>query len=446
MKNIGVLYVLFLFLLCGCSDWLTVMPKTQMPADDMFKNEEGFQDALMGCYIKLADVYRAEGDHVSDFIEHIACQWDGFSKESMEGKLNVHEYFDADGDITRMFQNLYKSVADVNIVLEYIDNGVLQEAMYNELKGQLLALRAFLHFELIRLWGPIPTEMGSKKYLPYALKIQVKPYEYSSYDKYMSLLTADLDEAERLLMLHNNSTTTSTLHPEFLKYYGLLALRSRVALWMNDKEAACKYARMVCESGYFMLGTVADVNSGAYSFPTEHIFTLAQETKRTNFLVSYYVYEEILRSSLFADDPSDVRLSLWMQQEGSDEDDVVKMNCIKFNLIKEEGTENEDLSLVVPIIRLAELYLILIECSDIDTANRLYEEFCLARRCTYTPLDLMNRQSIVMMEYQKEFVGEGQLFYYYKRLGIKNMPRCSRACGTASYVLPLPRKEIDITY
>ena len=431
---------------CGCSDWLTIMPKTQMPADEMFKTEEGFQDALTGVYIGFTDNYEISGDFISDFVEHLACQWDGFTEESKEGKMNRHEYFDLDSDILRMFQGLYKSVADVNIILEYIENGVLKDSEYRNIKGQLLALRSFFHFELIRLWGPMPTSVGGKKYLPYVTKVSVSPYEYHSYSDYMNLLNVDLDAAEALLSPLTQSDSVKALDASFLYYNGTMALRSRVALWMQNKEDAVKYANKVFGIKDYTLATRADVNNGDYSFSKEHIFALSYSTKIKDFLSDVYIYEDVLNNTLFPDAFSDIRLAGWKLQE-NDGEEMKKMTCLKFNLPEDENSSDEEKQVSVPLFRLAEIYLTLMECLDLEEANKLYYSFCEARRCPYKAFsDEAEREQVLTMEYRKEFIGEGQLFYFYKRKGVRNMPRCIRACGSDSYVLPLPRKEVDINY
>ena len=439
----------FLFLsviTCGCSDWLTIMPKTQMPAEEMFKTEEGFQDALMGVYIDFSDNYKIDGLHVGDFIEHLACQWDGFTEESDEGKMNRHEYFDVDSDILRMFRGLYKSVTDVNIILEYIENGVLKEETYRDVKGQLLALRSFFHFELIRLWGPMPRAIGEKKYLPYVTKVSVDPYEYLSYDSYMGLLKEDLNAAEDLLLPHTKSDSTIALKSGYLRYNGLIALRGRVALWMGDKEETVKYAQKIYEMSDYSLGTNADVNAGDCLFSKEFIFSLSYDTKLMTFLSNYYVFEEILNEDIFVDALSDIRLIPWKRVEESGEgSDVIKMNCTKYNLPEKTGSSSDNNQVKVPLFRLAEIYLMLVECLEIEEANKVYSKFCEARRCPYVEFtNEAEREMIWMKEYRREFIAEGQLFYFYKRQGVKNMPRCVRACGADSYVLPLPRKEVDI--
>ncbi len=52
----------------------------------------------------------------------------------------------------------YKIVADVNSILQKIDQ---QKALftgdnYRLIKGEALALRAFAHFDVLRMFGPMP--------------------------------------------------------------------------------------------------------------------------------------------------------------------------------------------------------------------------------------------------------------------------------------------------
>lgn len=51
---------------------------------------------------------------------------------------------------------------------------------------------------------------------------------------------------------------------------------------------------------------------------------------------------------------------------------------------------------------------------------------------------------ILQREYYKEFIGEGQVFYMSKRLGVERMLWGNQKCAEAQYVLPIPRRESEI--
>ena len=48
----------------------------------------------------------------------------------------------------------------------------------------------------------------------------------------------------------------------------------------------------------------------------------------------------------------------------------------------------------------------------------------------------------IAKEWQKEYIGEGQMFYYYKRLGLP-IPNAT-AGGDAAFILPLPKNEVEM--
>ncbi len=54
-------------------------------------------------------------------------------------------------------------------MLENIDEseGVLQEQEYRVLKGEMLAVRAFLHFDMLRLFGPVYKLHPEAESIPY---------------------------------------------------------------------------------------------------------------------------------------------------------------------------------------------------------------------------------------------------------------------------------------
>ncbi len=46
-------------------------------------------------------------------------------------------------------------------------------------------------------------------------------------------------------------------------------------------------------------------------------------------------------------------------------------------------------------------------------------------------------------EWRKEFIGDGQMFFYYKRNGVASIPYTKVAGDDKLYVLPLPQQEVD---
>ena len=77
---------------------------------------------------------------------------------------------------------------------------------------------------------------------------------------------------------------------------------------------------------------------------------------------------------------------------------------------------------VIPLIRLSEMYLIVMETAELTEANKLYKSYMAEKNALITT-DMAREElnAEILNEYRREFWGEGQMFYAYKRLGVKEM-------------------------
>ena len=60
--------------------------------------------------------------------------------------------------IEDIWEEAYATILNINVILDNAEQkrgSVLVESDYNLIKGDLLALRAFLHFDMLRLFGPV---------------------------------------------------------------------------------------------------------------------------------------------------------------------------------------------------------------------------------------------------------------------------------------------------
>lgn len=57
MKNNIIVYILIITggILSSCESWLDVTPPSQIREEAQFSSVSGFQQALIGCYISMAD-------------------------------------------------------------------------------------------------------------------------------------------------------------------------------------------------------------------------------------------------------------------------------------------------------------------------------------------------------------------------------------------------------
>ena len=69
-----------------------------------------------------------------------------------------------------------------------------------------------------------------------------------------------------------------------------------------------------------------------------------------------------------------------------------------------------------------------------------------ARNCFSVYPTVDGLKNYIALEYRKEMLGEGQMFFFYKRKEIVNIPDGTQASGTKNvelnkYVVPLPDSE-----
>lgn len=98
----------------------------------------------------------------------------------------------------------------------------------------------------------------------------------------------------------------------------------------------------------------------------------------------------------------------------------------------------------IPLIRLAEMYFIVTECGRDD----LFKVYRMARvldasidGTLTTPAAIKSR---LEKEYRKEFYGEGQMFFFYKRLTYNSLTwPVTKEVPDVSYKLPFPESQMS---
>lgn len=477
------IYILGIILALGCSacnDWLTVQPESKIVAENLFTTDEGVKQALNGTYLILRGELYSPDQYMggAKLVEAISCTW-SVSSGTDEYDLADHVYDQREGvksQLNSCFQSLYKVIANLNPLIEglEINRAKLDSTVYRMVKGEALAIRACVHLDLIRLWGPMPSKIdASKEYLPYVTVNSTGEYTYIPFAKYMDLLLTDLNEAERLLkevdpIITSTPDGTADQYSTWSRrksrfnYYGVLGLQARARLWMGDTDNALKYARMVKEAvnedgtPKFRLMNEADdfpiKENGLNSWTdgscySEHLcgvnvenFDYAkgvwQPSKASAFF--YTPNYSMFIQQVFSGNSKDIRYRfLWVWEKT-----LAGMNA---NVSRKwrgfypttESKEN------FPIMRLSEIYFYIIENGTLTEANEAYQEFCEARGITYVPLTESDRLAKVQLEYIREFMGEGQNFFTYKRMAVTRMLwNGTSDCDEAQYVLPLPEKEL----
>ena len=130
MKKITYLLAcLLITLTTGCNDWLDVRPNTEQKDEDLFSNAQGFYDALIGCYMTMADrnIY---GEQLSmTYIESLANLWNLPNAQTETDRrsdwaFTQHDYTlsFAENSIQTIYATLFNTIAQANMIIKNIEH------------------------------------------------------------------------------------------------------------------------------------------------------------------------------------------------------------------------------------------------------------------------------------------------------------------------------------
>ena len=243
-----VLYsVIILLTLCvtACNDWLEVFPKTEKDREDIYSTQDGFRDVLIGAYIRMKSSELYGEEMVCGTVEMLAQHWNNSTSGSKSEYLSKYDYKASIVELAigNIYNNLYKVVADVNGLLEYIDQkkDIFSDGNYNLIKGEALAIRAYCHFDVLRLFGPMPSKLTADVILPYVTRVTNIPNAKLTYTAFTNCLLEDLQKAEEYLKeidpicsnsiekLNNISSTEDSFmgfRKMRMNYYAVCALKA----------------------------------------------------------------------------------------------------------------------------------------------------------------------------------------------------------------------------
>jgi len=456
-----------LFSVTACNDWLDVSPETEKKKEEMLSKESGYKNVLTGAYIRLksSSLY---GEQMSyGVVEMLAQHWNNTSSGSLANYLKKYDYRASavESAFSSIYGNLYKVIADVNGLLEVIDDNkeVFTDNNYELIKGEALALRAFCHFDVLRLFGPMPTNLPSEPVLPYVTTVSIVPNSKVTYTEFTTKLMDDLNTAEALMKdvdpicfnsiasLNGSSSTNDTFwnyRQMRMNYYAVCGLKARVCLWLGDKENALKYSKLVIDAkdnsgkAMYRLGNSDDCASGDLTFTSEYIFNISVQDLASLSIGQARGYEKTqstLRKNYYSTGTTDIRYTLMW-------DYVYDSYWWTYNNYFKKYLQSDGMPSLakntIPLMRLYEMYLIAMECSDLTGANDYYETMCIARDIPSVEIsDNAQLKNLLVLEYNREFYGEGQAFYAYKRLGIETIIDSNEPGSVATYVVPLPKEE-----
>lgn len=467
-------------MMVSCDSWLEVKPYDKISEGELQKSEEGYQKMLNGIYIDLnSDALYGQSLSV-EMIEVMGGAYAIGTDNSVWGNykdLSNYQYGTEywRNRLDQTWNKAYALILNCNKILENIDQnqGLFTGGNYYAVKGEALALRAMLHFDMLRLFGPVYAKDSDKKAIPYYNKQTNSPEPILTAKEVAEKVVADLEEA-RILLANDPVKTEGTLMSGSqdgtsnfmryralrLNYYAVEALLARVNLYMGNKTEAFKYATDViktADQGIFpfvdkslVIGSPADPDR---IFSSEVLFALTN-TSRSKIHKNFYDPSRLPNYVFRMDDNlmSNIVYGGAATTGGYQDDYRYRANWIAtgsnryFYKYSDMVANGSIQNTMIPMIRLGEMFLIAAESQSDNLANGVQYINALRRNRGVANLQTLT-PDLLKYEYIRELYGEGQLFYLYKRLNSdiitsSNANKNPKASDLI-FVVPLPDSETE---
>ena len=391
MRNLYYMAVGLLMLFASCSDWLDVKPKTNVEEEDLFKNEQGFKEALTGVYIKLSETQLYGRELTYGFLSQLAQCY--LAEENENADYFEDTWYTYPSTRTETYVNDfwvegYNAIANLNNLLANIETRgdvIVTDGYRDIIKGEALGLRSFVYFDLLRMYGPIYKDNASSPSIPYRTQFNRDVAKLLPATEVIDSIIDCLHEAE--LLLENDPMNISfpsygedTSIDPFLNYrfnrmnkYAVKGELARAYLWKGDKVNAARYAREVIDAkkptGGDMFALISD-NTQDKICSTELMFAINMDSNTfadriaDEFAITmwnYYIISDINYLYEIFDVATDGQNDMRMKEGMGFSISANGAYTLKYN---QDQLFSSVLENNIPLIRLPEMYYILAECTD----------------------------------------------------------------------------------
>ncbi|MCL2561731.1 MAG: RagB/SusD family nutrient uptake outer membrane protein [Rikenellaceae bacterium] len=449
----------------ACNNWLDVDLEDRVDEHKLYATAQGFYESLAGVYSTMADSTMYGSALTLEYIDLLG-QYYSYTSIRQETYQRLQDFDYDDASVKRahanIWQRMYKAIAQLNNIIEWTDRNsrVLTEAERRQIRGEATALRAYLHFDLYRMFSPDVKRHPRAQSIPYNKQFGVSLPPMYTAEEVVQLVINDLREAEQLLaddpirnvvpyMIDNKNMADR--YVARINLWSVRAMLARVHQARGEWSAAIAAAQSVITSGKFRMMDFADIDRGESQldalFSAEHVFSLRNKwmprintslfrDRITPEMTTFMPLSHVSYSVICEGNNDDARLSIWFPA-GS-------------GFMKWLYGNAETIYPKMPMIKLSEMYLVIAESSfeSGDQATALaYINMLRDRRIrNNTHLQFISRETLIG-EMRREYIGEGQMWYAFKRLHA-TLPSSSPTAGEvepsdAIFVFPMPDAEIE---
>ncbi|WP_106605195.1 RagB/SusD family nutrient uptake outer membrane protein [Chitinophaga ginsengisoli] len=339
----------------SCNSILDVdIPANKAVGDDLFKDKESAETAVLGIYSAIAGISNVFAGVITSYTAIYADEA-FFTGQAISAQEFYNGAISTTNTIieTNFWNNSYKVVYQINACLEKLDKSTtLSNAIKNQLSGECRLLRAYTYFQMIQLFGKVPlitvTDYRVNENMP-----------RTEIDAIKKSILIDLLSAKDLLSDAYPGTERARANKSTAS-----ALLARYYLYQQEWQAAEKEATEIINTGRYHLSALDNVflaNSDEAIFQIQPVLAGYNTMEGNNFIPSEaarptYALTSYLRDAFEANDK---RWNSWVKSKVID--GITYYYPFKYKK-KADFIANPKPVEYNMIFRLAEILLIRAEC------------------------------------------------------------------------------------
>lgn len=507
----------FSILITSCNDWLDVQPIDKSIEKNQFSTEAGVLSVLEGLYKGMATTTLYGGNLSQTTIDAMANRFfyesrsENASTTSAIVMYNFSQFnytaSSSEGTIQSIWSSMYNLAFRVNNYLNALEasSAPIAKDRKELITGEAYAIRAYLHFDLFRLFGPIYSNGNlDEEYIPYNtlipendhFEIDLIAYGNVTMRAYFEQLIKDIETAERLMkdndpivtdyatavtqVLEDGASKHYQNRNRRLNYYAVRALKARVLQYQGKIDEAATIAQEILDIED-LVWTPSDVNTSVtngydYTYFYEVLFGLDNQAiykngtdyyQRTRGQENYSTTSRVYNTIYSLE--NDNRTTM-LEKGVSITDAAGNLGFMETYRFRRYCYEYDDAykypagNFFQVLIRKSELLYIVaesyIEKGNYGDAVELLNDLLDKRNVSLSyrlggdnNTTLVNDKKslidFIRMEYYREFSSEGQVFFFSKRHALTDLldGREGKIIDldnpTKAYTFPIPKAEVN---
>lgn len=449
----------------SCRDFLVVEPVEQISINTQLSTKDGILIALNGAYYQLKSstihlpapyVY---GDLLSGNLSFSPNNNTGLinAPSATENLYNFEESKQQNTSTTKSFYSgSYALINNLNLILQFIDAVPdATESEKKEIKAEALAMRAFIHFQLYKMYAQNYTYTSDASHLGIVyntapLKVGIDYPSRKTVAETFSLLERDITTA--ISLFQNKKAIPTGEKRNFFSSNAAKAVAADIALWKNDWQKAYDYSTdIINNSGLSLYTDTALINNWA---SPELILELPNNSENNSVISTLYSYNTAASRSNYV--ASGDLMNLYSAEDKRRA--LYETKSIRtsingaFTMVPYFFTTKFKYNISNVVYRLTELYFIRAEAAlRLGNTNQALTDINSIRTRAGIPvLEAINIE-LLLEEKRREFAFENKTFFDLMR-NHKNVVRnigcistnCSVTYPNDHFILPIPQETIDV--